>query len=165
MKESTMLKLKLVAAILALAGMVSLLLGDTYLSVAIAVVCTAAASPVSLHLTLRWIIKDASGVERWFYVALWSVLSIAAGVSTLQDVNILNVPLGATIDYSQLGNVRYCVSFVGIISVILTVITPSCSSKRDMMTVMIRAEPVQEIVRFETFSLGWSSLGGLFLLA
>ena len=85
-----MLKLKLVAAILALAGMVSLLLGDTYLSVA-----------------------------------------IAAGVSTLQDVNILNVPLGATIDYSQLGNVRYCVSFVGIISVILTVITPSCSSKRD----------------------------------
>jgi hypothetical protein len=131
MKESTMLKLKLVAAILALAGMVSLLLGDTYLSVAIAVVCTAAASPVSLHLTLRWIIKDASGVERWFYVALWSVLSIAAGVSTLQDVNILNVPLGATIDYSQLGNVRYCVSFVGIISVILTVITPSCSSKRD----------------------------------
>ena len=43
-----MLKLKLVAAILALAGMVSLLLGDTYLSVAIAVVCTAAASPVSL---------------------------------------------------------------------------------------------------------------------
>jgi hypothetical protein len=131
MKESTMLKLKLVAAILALAGMVSLLLGDTYLSVAIAVVCTAAASPVSLHLTLRWIIKDASGVERWFYVALWSVLSIAAGVSTLQDVNILNVPLGATIDYSQLRNVRYCVSFVGIISVILTVITPSCSSKRD----------------------------------
>lgn len=131
MKKSTMLKLKLVAAILALAGMVSLLLGDTYLSVAIAVVCTAAASPVSLHLTLRWIIKDASGVERWFYVALWSVLSIAAGVSTLQDVNILNVPLGATIDYSQLGNVRYCVSFVGIISVILTVITPSCSSKRD----------------------------------
>jgi hypothetical protein len=131
MKESTMLKLKLVAAILALAGMVSLLLGDTYLSVAIAVVCTAAASPVSLHLTLRWIIKDASGVERWFYVALWSVLSIAAGVSALQDVNILNVPLGATIDYSQLGNVRYCVSFVGIISVILTVITPSCSSKRD----------------------------------
>ena len=131
MKESTMLKLKLVAAILAVAGMVSLLLGDTYLSVAIAVVCTAAASPVSLHLTLRWIIKDASGVERWFYVALWSVLSIAAGVSTLQDVNILNVPLGATIDYSQLGNVRYCVSFVGIISVILTVITPSCSSKRD----------------------------------
>jgi hypothetical protein len=131
MKESTMLKLKLVAAILALAGMVSLLLGDTYLSVAIAVVCTAAASPVSLHLTLRWIIKDASGVERWFYAALWSVLSIAAGVSTLQDVNILNVPLGATIDYSQLGNVRYCVSFVGIISVILTVITPSCSSKRD----------------------------------
>ena len=131
MKESTMLKLKLVAAILALAGTVSLLLGDTYLSVAIAVVCTAAASPVSLHLTLRWIIKDASGVERWFYVALWSVLSIAAGVSTLQDVNILNVPLGATIDYSQLGNVRYCVSFVGIISVILTVITPSCSSKRD----------------------------------
>ena len=131
MKESTMLKLKLVAAILALAGLVSLLLGDTYLSVAIAVVCTAAASPVSLHLTLRWIIKDASGVERWFYVALWSVLSIAAGVSTLQDVNILNVPLGATIDYSQLGNVRYCVSFVGIISVILTVITPSCSSKRD----------------------------------
>ncbi len=131
MKGSTMLKLKLVAAILALAGMVSLLLGDTYLSVAIAVVCTAAASPVSLHLTLRWIIKDASGVERWFYVALWSVLSIAAGVSTLQDVNILNVPLGATIDYSQLGNVRYCVSFVGIISVILTVITPSCSSKRD----------------------------------
>ena len=131
MKESTMLKLKLVAAILALAGMVSLLLGDTYLSVAIAVVCTAAASPVSLHLTLRWIIKDASGVERWFYVALWSILSIAAGVSALQDVNILNVPLGATIDYSQLGNVRYCVSFVGIISVILTVITPSCSSKRD----------------------------------
>ena len=131
MKGSTILKLKLVAAILALAGMVSLLLGDTYLSVAIAVVCTAAASPVSLHLTLRWIIKDASGVERWFYVALWSVLSIAAGVSTLQDINILNVPLGATIDYSQLGNVRYCVSFVGIISVILTVITPSCSSKRD----------------------------------
>lgn len=126
-----MLKLKLVAAILALAGMVSLLLGDTYLSVAIAVVCMAAASPVSLHLTLRWIIKDASGVERWFYVALWSVLSIAAGVSTLQDINILNVPLGATIDYSQLGNVRYCVSFVGVISVILTVITPSCSSKRD----------------------------------
>lgn len=38
------------------------------------------------------------------------------------DVNILNVPLGATDDYSQLGNVRYCVSFVGIISVILTVI-------------------------------------------
>ena len=88
MKESTMLKLKLVAAILALAGMVSLLLGDTYLSVAIAVVCTAAASPVSLHLTLRWIIKDASGVERWFYVALWSVLSIAAGVSPHSKTSI-----------------------------------------------------------------------------
>ena len=41
-----MLKLKVATASLALAGMILLILGDTYMSAALAVVCTAVALPM-----------------------------------------------------------------------------------------------------------------------
>mgnify|MGYP000867674788 CR=1 FL=1 len=125
-----MLKLKIAAIALALTGLILLLLGDTYLTVGSAVVCTAIASPMSLYLTLRWAMRDDAALAR-FYVAIWSVLSVAAGVSALQDLNIINIPLGTTIDPSQIGDVEYCVSFAGATSILLATIAPWSPKRND----------------------------------
>ncbi|WP_243822731.1 hypothetical protein [Candidatus Nanosynbacter sp. TM7-076] len=126
-----MMKLKLIAVILALVGLVSLLLGGTYLSVAIAVICVGVASPISIDLTLRWIDKDASRVDRCLCIMIWSVFPLIMGISTLQDVNILDVPLGATIDSSQVGDVGYYISFMSTLSIILATIAPWSPPKHD----------------------------------
>ena len=126
-----MLKLKLITAILASVGLVSLLLGDTYLTVGGAVVCTTVASIASLHLTLRWTMEEDVGFAR-FFVAIWSIFFIATGIAVLQGVNILNTPLGANIDSLQkAGDVGCYVSCTSIISVILAVIAPWSPPKWD----------------------------------
>ena len=60
-----MLKLKIAAIALALTGLILLLLGDTYLTVGSAVVCTAIASPMSLYLPLRWAMRDDAALARF----------------------------------------------------------------------------------------------------
>ena len=126
-----MLKIKIVTAVLALMGMVSLLLGDTYLSAAFAVACTAIASPLSLHLTLRWIMKEDIWLAR-FYVALWAVFSALIALYVLQDVEILSVSLGTAIEPLQkAGDVGCYVSCMGCTSVVLATIAPWSPPKCD----------------------------------
>lgn len=50
-----MLKLKLMTATLAVAGMTIFILGDTYLTTGLSVACAAVALPMSIYLTFRWL--------------------------------------------------------------------------------------------------------------
>ena len=53
-----MLKLKIIVSMLAVAGMVMLLMGGTYLTASLAVICTAVALPLAGYLTWKYLIPD-----------------------------------------------------------------------------------------------------------
>ena len=120
-----MMKLKLTAAVLALIGMTSLLMGGSYLTVVVAVICTATALPLSLHLTFRWFVEDSHDGLLWFWSVVWVIMSVMAAASMLQYIGAMDVPLSATIDNAQkMGDVGQYVSIANIVSILLSVIVP-----------------------------------------
>ncbi len=119
------MKLKLTAAVLALIGMTSLLMGGSYLTVVVAVICTATALPLSLHLTFRWFVEDPHDGLLWFWSVVWATISVMAAASMLQYIGVVDVPLSAAIDNAQkIGEVRQYVSYANIVSILLAVIIP-----------------------------------------
>lgn len=126
-----MMKLKLAAAVLALIGMTSLLMGGSYLTVVVAVICTATALPLSLHLTFRWFVEDSHDGLLWFWSVVWVIMSVMAAASVLQNIGAVDVPLSATIDNTQkIGDVGQYVSSTNIVSILLSVVIPRSSPKR-----------------------------------
>ena len=124
-----MMKLKLVAAVLALAGIVSLLMGSTYLSTSVAVVCTAVALPLSLHLAFRWfigIMEYSSDSLLWLSSVVLTAISMLMAIDILQDIGAVSVPLNAAIDHIQkIREVGQYVSIANIVSILLAVAVPS----------------------------------------
>lgn len=126
------MKLKLVAAVLALIGMTSLLMGGSYLTVVVAVICTATALPLSLHLTFRWFVEDPHDGLLWFWSVVWATISVMAAASILQYIGVVDVPLSAAIDNAQkIGEVRQYVSSTNIVSILLAVIVPRSPKRSD----------------------------------
>ncbi len=130
-----MLKLKIATASLALAGLVLLLMGSTYLTTSLAVLCTAIALFLALHLTFRYFMRL---MEYWSEGWLWfssvwlSIISAFTAVSVLQDIGVVNMPLSATIENAQkMGDVGQYVSIANIISILLSVGVPRRSPTRD----------------------------------
>lgn len=60
-----MLKLKIAATSMALAGMMLLILGDTYMSVSLAIGCTEVATMLALHAALKWTSPKESGFRKF----------------------------------------------------------------------------------------------------
>ena len=68
-----MLKLKLAVAFVALTSLVLLLMGSTYLTVSLAIICTAVALALSLHLVFRWFTGEQHDYLLWFFLVAASV--------------------------------------------------------------------------------------------
>ncbi len=125
-----MLKLKIIIATLGLAGMITLLLGDTYLTAGLAVICTAMATPLSMHLTLKWMLPEENGLRK-FLLTVWTFSFMLAAIYVIRELGIYGTPLSAPIDFTQ--KIRVAgdhVSSMNALSVILAVIAPSCSSTK-----------------------------------
>ena len=127
-----MLKLKITTTVLALAGLVLLLMGGTYFTAAAAIVCTAMALPLAFHLTFRWFVEDPHDGLLWFWSVVWAIMSVMAAASVLQNIGAVDVPLSATIDNTQkIGDVGQYVSSTNIVSILLSVVIPRSSPKRN----------------------------------
>lgn len=120
-----MLKLKIATAALASVGLVVLLMGSTYMTTAVAVICTAIALPLSLHLAFRWFVEDSHDGLLWFFSIVWVILSVLRATSALQYIGAMDVPLSTTIDPVQkVVGVGYHVSSMSLVSILLAVIVP-----------------------------------------
>ena len=120
-----MLKLKIIVSMLAVAGLVMLLMGSTYLTTSLAVICTAIALPLALHLTFRWFVEDSHDSLLWFFSVVWVIMSVLGATNALQDIGAMDVPLSATIDpVWKVVGVGYHVSLMSLVSILLAVVVP-----------------------------------------
>lgn len=119
------MKLKIATAVLALAGLVLLLTGDTYLTATLAIICATMALPLAGHLTLRWLLDEQSGLLLWLYYILWVMTSGLPVMRTLQKIGAIDTPLSDAIDPEKVVVPGYFVSLTSIIVILLTVIAPS----------------------------------------
>ena len=126
-----MLKLKIATASLALAGLVLLLMGSTYLTTSLAVLCTAIALFLALHLTFRYFMRlmdYLSDSLLWLSSIVLAVISGSMAISVLQDIGAMDAPLSATIDNTlKMGDVGQYVSIASSVSILLSLIAPSWS--------------------------------------
>lgn len=126
-----MLKLKITGAALALAGMMLLILGGTYMSVSLAIGCTAAASSLALHAMLKWTSPKESGFRKFTLTAWTSGITLAA-IGALQKMGVYDIPLNTPIDPAQsVKTVGSYVLLLGAFSIFMAVIVPWSSPKWD----------------------------------
>ncbi len=126
-----MLKLKIAATSMALAGMMLLILGDTYMSAALAVICTAIATSLALHLTLKWVLPEESGFRK-FLLAVCTFILMMAVISAIRRLGVYDIPLSTPIDPAQKISVAGAgVSLTGALSVVLATIAPWSPPKCD----------------------------------
>jgi lipoprotein len=127
-----MLKLKLMTAILAVAGLVMFLMGSTYLTTSCSVICTAAALSLSLHLVFRWLTGEQYDYLLWFFLAGAYIISGSMAISVLQDVGAVDTALSAVIDPVQkIETVGYYTSSLNSIAIILAAIVPRSPMRDD----------------------------------
>ena len=120
-----MLKLKIATASLALAGLILLLMGSTYLTTSCSIICTAAALSLSLHLVFRWFTGKQHDYLLWFFLAAACIISGSMAISVLQDVGAVDTALSAVIDPVQkIETVGYYTSSLNSIAILLAVIVP-----------------------------------------
>lgn len=124
------MKLKIATAVLALASLVLLLTGGTYLTATLAIICATMALPLAGHLTLRWFLDEQSGFLLWLYYIIWVMTSGPSAMRTLQKIGAIDTPLSDAIDPEKVVVLGYFVSLTSIIAIILAVIAPS-SPKHD----------------------------------
>ena len=119
-----MLKLKLMTATLAVAGMTIFILGDTYLTTGLSVACAAVALSMSIYLTFRWL-EGSHDFLPWVFSVVWTLTSGLMAIGVLQDIGITDIALSTAIDPVQkVEGVGYYISFTSIISILLAVIVP-----------------------------------------
>lgn len=126
-----MLKLKLMTATLAVAGMTIFILGDTYLTTGLSVACAAVALPMSIYLTFRWL-EGSHDFLPWVFSVVWILTSGLMAIGVLQDIGITDIALSTAIDPVQkVEGVGYYISFTSIISILLAVIVPRAPMRDD----------------------------------
>ena len=131
-KESVMLKLKLAVAFVALTGLVLLLMGSTYLTVSLAIICTAVALALSLHLVFRWFTGEQHDYLLWFFLVAAYIISGSMAISVLQDIGAVDTVLSAVIDPVQkIETVGYYTSSLSSIAILLAVIIPQSPMRDD----------------------------------
>ena len=123
-----MLKLKIATASLALVGMMLLILGDTYMSATLAVVCTAVALPLAGHLAWRWLLHDHSLVP----FVLWIPVAELPALYAFKDLGGMDTPLGATpIEPEKMDTLGGFVALISAIAILLAVVIPSSPMRDD----------------------------------
>ena len=128
-----MLKLKLAVAFVALTGLVLLLIGSTYLTVSLAIICTAVALALSLHLVFRWFTGEQHDYLLLFFLVAAYIISGSMAISVLQDIGAVDtVVLSAVIDPVQkIETVGYYTSSLSSIAILLAVIIPQSPMRDD----------------------------------
>ena len=122
-----MLKLKIATASMALAGMMLIILGDTYMSATLAVVCTAVALPLAGHLAWRWLLHDHSLVP----FVLWVPVAELPALYAFKDLGVMDTPLGATIEPEKMDTLGGFVALISAIAILLAVVIPSSPMRDD----------------------------------
>ena len=126
-----MLKLKIAATSMALAGMMLLILGDTYMSVSLAIGCTEVATMLALHAALKWTSPKESGFRK-FALTLWTSGITLAAIGALRKMGFYDIPLSTPIDPVQsVKAAGFYVLLLGALSILLAVIVPWASPKWD----------------------------------
>ena len=123
-----MLKLKIATASLALAGMMLLILGDTYMSATLAVVCTAVALPLAGYLTWKYLIPDDHSLVPF---VLWVPVAELPALYAFKDLGVMNVPLGATIEPEKMTTLGGFIAFTSAIAILLAVTVPTSPTRDD----------------------------------
>ena len=123
-----MLKLKVATASLALAGMILLILGDTYMSAALAVVCTAVALPMGGYLVWRYLIPDDHSLVPF---VLWVPVAELPALYAFKDLGVMDTPLGATIEPEKMDTLGGFVALISTIAILLAVTAPTSPTRDD----------------------------------
>lgn len=123
-----MLKLKIATASLALAGMMLLILGDTYMSATLAVVCTAVVLPLAGYLTWKYLIPDDHSLVPF---VLWVPVAELPALYAFKDLGVMNVPLGATIEPEKMTALGGFIAFTSAIAILLAVTVPTSPTRDD----------------------------------
>ena len=123
-----MLKLKIATASLALAGMILLILGDTYMSAALAVVCTAVALPLAGYLTWKYLIPDDHSLVPF---VLWVPVAELPALYAFKDLGVMDTPLGATIEPEKMTTLGGFIAFTSAIAILLAVTVPTSPTRDD----------------------------------
>lgn len=123
-----MLKLKIATASLALAGMMLIILGDTYMSATLAVVCTAVALPMGGYLVWRYLIPDDHSLIPF---VLWVPVAELPALYAFKDLGVMDTPLGATIEPEKMDTLGGFVALISVIAILLAVVIPSSPMRDD----------------------------------
>lgn len=121
-----MLKLKIATASLALAGMMLLILGDTYMSATLAVVCTAVVLPLAGYPTWKYLIPDDHSLVPF---VLWVPVAELPALYAFKDLGVMNVPLGATIEPEKMTTLGGFIAFTSAIAILLAVTVPTSPTR------------------------------------
>ena len=123
-----MLKLKLMTAALALASLILLIMGSTYFTAALSVICTATTLLPAGYLIWRWLLDEKPS---WFHSITWAALSGLIAARALKDIGIIDIPLGTVMSPEKVAELGSFASFMSILPLFLAVIAPSSSPKWD----------------------------------
>ena len=123
-----MFKLKLMTAILTVAGLILFLMGGTYFTAAAAIVCMAMALPMGGYLVWRYLIPDD---HSWIPFILWVPVSELPTLHALRDLEVMNVPLGATIEPEKMAALGGFIAFTSAIAILLAVTVPTSPTRDD----------------------------------
>ena len=123
-----MLKLKITTAALALAGMMLLILGDTYMSATLAVICAAVALPMGGYLVWRYLIPDDHSLVPF---VLWVPVAELPALYAFKDLGVMDTPLGATIEPEKMDTLGGFVALISAIAILLAVVIPSSPMRDD----------------------------------
>ena len=123
-----MLKLKIIVSMLAVAGMVMLLMGGTYLTASLAVICTAVALPMGGYLVWRYLIPDDHSLVPF---VLWVPVAELPALYAFKDLGVMDTPLGATIEPEKMTTLGGFIAFTSAIAILLAITVPTSPTRDD----------------------------------
>ena len=123
-----MFKLKLMTAILTVAGLILFLMGGTYFTAAAAIVCMAMALPLAGYLAWRWQVPDDN--SRIPFI-LWVPVAELPVIRAFKELGVMSTPLGATIEPEKMTTLGGFVALTSTIAILLAVIAPSSPTRDD----------------------------------
>ena len=117
-----MLKLKITVAALALASLILLITGDTYLTASAAIACMAITLPLTGFLVWIWLLPgDNSRIP----FILWVPVAELPVIRAFKELGVMSTPLGATIEPDKATSLGGLVALTSAIAILLAVIIPS----------------------------------------
>ncbi len=123
-----MFKLKLMTAILTVAGLNLFLMGGTYFTATGAIVCMAMALPMGGYLVWRYLIPDDHSLVPF---VLWVPVAELPALYAFKDLGVMDTPLGATIEPEKMDTLGGFVALISTIAILLAVTAPTSPMRDD----------------------------------